>query len=214
MTIKRAGETKTIRVLIVDDHPLVRIGIAAIIKASADMVVAGQARTGEEALALHAAHKPEITLMDLRLPGMGGAKAIRAIRLVEPEARVIVLTTYEGDEDIHQALQAGARGYVIKGMSHTVLLNAIHRVHAGELYLPRTVSETLARRTPSSELSAREHEVLALLVAGRSNREIAVELGITEATVKCHVGVILTRLDVQDRTQAVVAALQRGLAHL
>ncbi len=203
-----------IRVLIVDDHPLVRIGIAAIVKASANMVVDGQARSGEEALALHSAHKPDVILMDLRLPGMGGAKTIRAIRLVEPEARVIVLTTYEGDEDIHQALQAGARGYIIKGMSHNVLLNAIHRVHMGEMYLPREVSRTLARRTPSSELSAREAEVLSLLVGGRSNREIAVALGITEATVKCHVGVILTRLNVQDRTQAVLAALQRGLAHL
>lgn len=211
---REAVKKPPIRVLIVDDHPLVRIGIAAIIKASADMVVAGQARSGEEALALHSTHKPDITLMDLRLPGMGGAKTIRAIRLIEPEARVIVLTTYEGDEDIHQALQAGARGYIIKGMSHSVLLNAVHRVHAGELYLPRAVSQTLARRTPSSELSARETEVLSLLVAGRSNREIAIELGITEATVKCHVGVILTRLNVQDRTQAVLAALQRGLAHL
>ncbi len=211
---RNSGEKHPIRVLIVDDHPLVRIGIAAIVKASAGMVVTGQARTGEEAVTLHATQKPDVTLMDLRLPGMGGAKAIRAIRLSSPEARVIALTTYEGDEDIHQALQAGARGYIIKGMSHTVLLNAIHRVHAGELYLPRAVSEALARRTPSSELSARESEVLSLLVAGRSNREIASALGIKEATVKCHVGVILTRLNVQDRTQAVIAALQRGLAHL
>lgn len=203
-----------IRVLIVDDHSLVRIGLAAIIGASQDMVIAGQARTAEEALALHAAHRPDITLMDLRLPGMSGARAIRAIRLIEPAARVIVLTTYEGDEDIHQALQAGAQGYVIKGMSHAVLLNAIHRVHAGELYLPRAISQALARRNPNSELTARESEVLALLVAGCSNREIADELGITESTVKCHVGVILTRLNVQDRTQAVIIALQRGLAHL
>jgi DNA-binding NarL/FixJ family response regulator len=211
---KEAAKKHLIRVLIVDDHSLVRIGLAAIIKASSDMVVAAQARTGEDALALHTAHKPDITLMDLRLPGMSGVAAIRAIRLVEPEARVIVLTTYEGDEDIHQALQAGAQGYVIKGMSHAVLLNAIHRVYAGELYLPRAVIQALARRTPNSELTARESEVLALLVAGCSNREIADELGITEATVKCHVGVILTRLHVQDRTQAVVTALQRGLAHL
>jgi DNA-binding NarL/FixJ family response regulator len=211
---KEAAKKQPIRVLIVDDHPLVRIGLAAIIKASTDMVVAAQARTGEEALVLHAVHKPDITLMDLRLPGMSGVRAIRSIRLVEPAARVIVLTTYEGDEDIHQALHAGAQGYVIKGMSHAVLLNAIHRVYAGELYLPRAVSQALARRTPNSELTARESEVLALLVAGYSNREIADELGITEATVKCHVGVILTRLNVQDRTQAVVTALQRGLAHL
>jgi DNA-binding NarL/FixJ family response regulator len=211
---KEVSNNHRIRVLIVDDHPLVRIGLAAIIKASSDMVVAAQANTGEEALTLHATHKPDIILMDLRLPGMSGAKAIRAIRLVEPEARIIVLTTYEGDEDIHQALQAGARGYVIKGMSHGVLLNAIHRVYAGELYLPRAVSQALARRTPNSELTAREGEVLALLVAGCSNREIANELGITEATVKCHVSVILTRLNVQDRTQAVLTALQRGLAHL
>lgn len=203
-----------IRVLIVDDHPLVRIGIAAIINASPGMEVIAQARTGEEALRFHAAQKPDVTLMDLRLPGMSGAKAIRAMRLIEPEARVIVITTYEGDEDIHQALQAGARGYITKGMSHDVLLNAIQHVYAGGLYLPRAISRVLAQRTPSSELSARENEVLLLLVAGRSNREIATKLGITEATVKSHVGVILTRLNVDDRTQAVLAALQRGLAHL
>ncbi len=211
---KEASKQHPIRVLIVDDHPLVRIGLAAMIKASSDMVVAAQARTGEEAYALHAAHKPDVTIMDLRLPGMSGVMAIRAIRLLEPAARVIVLTTYEGDEDVHQALLAGAQGYVIKGMSHAVLLKAIHRVYAGELYLPHAVSQTLARRTPNSELTAREGEVLALLVAGCSNREIAAKLGITEATVKCHVGVILTRLNVQDRTQAVLTALQRGLAHL
>jgi DNA-binding NarL/FixJ family response regulator len=177
MMTKETTKQRPIRVLIVDDHSLVRIGLAAIIGASSDMVIAGQARTAEEALALHAEHKPDITLMDLRLPGMSGAKAIRAIRLADPRARVIVLTTYEGDEDIHQALQAGAQGYVIKGMSHAVLLNAIHRVYAGEIYLPRAISQTLARRTPNSELTAREGEVLALLVAGCSNREIANELG-------------------------------------
>jgi two-component system, NarL family, response regulator len=213
MTQEKASPDR-IRVLIVDDHSLVRIGIAAIIRASPGMIVAGQARTGEEALQFHAAHRPDITLMDLRLPGMGGATTIRAMRLIEPQARVIVITTYEGDEDIHQALQAGARGYITKGMSHNVLLNAITHVHAGGLYLPRAISQALAQRTPSSDLSARESEVLSLLVAGRSNREIGTALHITEATVKAHVGAILSRLNVEDRTQAVLVALQRGLAHL
>ncbi len=202
------------KVLVVDDHPVVRTGIAAIIQTSEDMTVVAQAASGEDAVQLFTTHAPDVTLMDLRLPGLSGVDAIRTIRHTHPEARFVVLTTYEGDEDIHQALEAGARGYIIKGMPHSILLGALRRVCAGGQYLPQAVTETLAKRTPSSELSAREREVLALIVAGRSNREIASTLGITEGTVKCHVSVILMRLDVHDRTQAVVVALQRGLAHL
>lgn len=202
------------KVLIVDDHPIVRIGLAAIIQTSPDMTVVAQAGTGEDAMQMFAEHLPDVTLMDLRLPGLSGVDTIRTIRHAHPEARFVVLTTYEGDEDIHQALAAGARGYIIKGMSHSVLLGALRRVCAGGQYLPQSVSRTLATRTPSSALSAREREVLSLIAVGKSNRDIALTLGITEGTVKCHVSVILMRLNVHDRTQAVVAALQRGLVHL
>ena len=206
--------SERIRVLVVDDHPLMRVGIAAIIDARADMTVVAQAGSGEEAVRLHDLHKPDLTLMDLRLPGGSGVEAIRNIRTKSPTARFVVLTTYEGDEDIHQALQAGARGYLIKGMPHEALIEALRKVHAGGRYLPSPVTRALASRTPAGELSAREREVLSFLVKGSSNREIAVQLGIKEATVKSHVSVILMRLDVSDRTQAVVKALQRGLAHL
>ncbi len=202
------------KVLVVDDHPIVRAGIAAIIQTSADMMVVGQAASGEDAVQTFATHLPDVTLMDLRLPGLSGVDAIRTIRHTHPEARFVVLTTYEGDEDIYQALAAGAKGYIIKGMPHTVLLGALRRVCAGGQYLPQSVTRALAGRTPSSELSAREREVLSLIVGGKSNREIASALGITEGTVKCHVSVILMRLNVHDRTQAVLVALQRGLAHL
>ena len=163
---------------------------------------------------LYAEHRPDLVLMDLRLPTMSGVEAIRQIRVRAPEARFVVLTTYEGDEDIFQALEAGARGYLIKGMPHEALIDALRKVHAGGRFLPPPVTRALATRHPECELSPREREVLQLLVAGRSNREIAADLGIKEATVKTHVSVILLRLDVTDRTQAVVAALRRGLVHL
>jgi len=191
-----------------------RLGVAAIINAQADMRVCAQAATGEEAVRLFRKCRPDVTLMDLRLPGMSGLDALRAIRQEDPRARCIVLTTYEGDEDIHQALAAGALGYVIKGMSHDTLVDALRRVLAGSRFLPPPVVRSLADRTPNAELSPREREVLSLMVHGKSNKEIATALGITEATVKCHVSVILARLEVNDRTQAVVAALQRGLEHL
>jgi len=178
------------------------------------MLVVAQAGTGQEATELFWQHKPHVTLMDLRLPGMGGVEAIRTIRSRDPHARFVVLTTYEGDEDIHQALAAGAQGYLLKGMSHEALLDAVRKVHAGMRFLPPPVAQSLAARTPNSDLSGREREVLTLLVRGRSNKEIAGLLGITEATVKCHVSVILSRLGVVDRTQAVVTALQRGIVHI
>jgi len=201
--------------MIVDDHPLMRVGIAAIINARADMTVVAQAGTGEQAVALFHRHKPDITLMDLRLPGeMGGVEAIAAIRAKFPRARFIVVTTYDGDEDIHRALEAGAQGYVIKGMPYQTLVDALQKVHSGGRFLPPPVARALAQRLPDSDLSSRELEVLHLLVSGNSNKDIAHLLGITEATVKSHVSTILMRLDVEDRTQAVVAALQRGLVHL
>jgi two-component system, NarL family, response regulator len=203
-----------IRILIVDDHPIMRIGITALISSSREMETVAQAGSGEEALKLHALHHPDITLMDLRLPGISGAETIRRIRSESPEARFIVLTTYEGDEDIYQAMEAGASGYLVKGMPHEMLVNAVKRVHEGGRYLPPPVSQTLTSRTRDSNLSNRERQVLGLLANGKSNREIAGILSITEATVKCHVSVILMRLNASDRTQAVVTGLQRGLIHI
>jgi two-component system, NarL family, response regulator len=203
------------KVMVIDDHPLMRVGIAAIINARTDMIVIAQGATGEEAVSLFQRHKPDVTLMDLRLPGeMGGVETIAAIRSKFSRARFIVVTTYEGDEDIHRALEAGAQGYVIKGMPYQTLVDALHRVHGGGRFLPPPVARALASRMPHSDLSSRELEVLHLLVGGNSNRDIANLLGITEATVKSHVSTILMRLDVEDRTQAVVTALQRGLVHL
>jgi DNA-binding NarL/FixJ family response regulator len=203
-----------IKIMIVDDHPLMRVGVASIINARSDMAVVAQTGTGEESVTLFAHHQPDVTLMDLRLPQMSGVDAILAIRSRFPQSKFVVLTTYEGDEDIHRALEAGAKGYIIKGMPYQTLVEALLRVHTGGRFLPPPVARALASRMPDSELSSREKEVLRHLVAGMSNKEIAGLLGITEATVKCHVSTILMRLDVSDRTQAVVTALQRGLIHL
>jgi DNA-binding NarL/FixJ family response regulator len=203
-----------IKVMVVDDHPLMRVGVASIVNARPDMTVVAQTGTGEEAVSLFTKHKPDVTLMDLRLPGMSGVDAILSIRSFHQRARFVVLTTYEGDADIHRALEAGAQGYVIKGMPYQTLVDALQKVHAGGRFLPPPVARALASRMPDSDLSAREQEVLRLLVRGNSNKDIASVLGITEATVKCHVSAIFLRLNVSDRTQAVVTALQRGLVHL
>lgn len=207
-------DIEKIKVMVVDDHPFMRIGVSSIVNACSDMTVVAQTGTGEEAVMLFLKHKPDVTLMDLKLPAMSGVDAIRKIRSGHAGARFVVLTTYEGDADIHRALEAGAQGYVIKGMPYQTLVDAVHRVHKGGRFLPPPVARTLASRMPDSDLSAREQEVLSLLASGKSNREIASHLGITEATVKSHVSAILVRLGVNDRTEAVVTALQRGLVHL
>ncbi len=209
-----AAQAPAIRLMVVDDHPIVRIGLAALIGTLPGMETVAQAGGGREAIELHRLHKPDVTLMDLRLPDLSGVEVIRTLCASAPASRFIVLTTYEGDEDIHQALQAGARGYIIKGLPHHLLADAIRRVHAGGRYLPQVVKKTLAKRTPNSDLSEREREILAKIAQGKSNREIAAELKLAEITVKCRVSAILERLDVNDRTEAVVAALQRGLLHL
>jgi DNA-binding NarL/FixJ family response regulator len=202
------------RILIVDDHPIMRFGIAAIVNAQPDMIVVGQAGSRAEAVAAYRETQPDLVLMDLRLPDGSGVDAIRSIRGMAPSARIVVLTTYEGDEDIHQALSAGATGYLIKGMSHDALIKALHRVLAGQRFLPAMVTEALSSRTPGTHLSHRELEVQHHIFAGKSNREIADDLHIKEVTVKSHVSVILMRLNVSDRTQAVVEGLKRGLIHL
>jgi DNA-binding NarL/FixJ family response regulator len=200
-----------IRVLIVDDHPVVCRGLAAIIQTEPTMSVVGQAFNGAQAVKMFQAGQPNVTLMDLRMPVMTGVEAIRAIRETCPSAAFIVLTTYHGDEDIHSALKAGAQSYLLKGMSDTELLGAIRNVNAGLRYLPQSILDSLATRPPKSELTVRELQILKLIVKGMSNRQIADSLGITEPTVKWHVNILLSRLNVSDRTQAAVAALQRGI---
>ena len=213
MVVSKRDSTP-INMMIVDDHPIMRVGIEAILNAQPDFRVVAQAGTSAEAIRLFAAHSPDLTLMDLRLPDRSGVDTIREIRKTSPHAKIIVLTTYEGDEDIHQALAAGALGYLIKGMPHETLIKALYRVHGGSRFLPNVVIQTLSSRVPGMHLSQREQEVLELLFAGKSNREIAKLLAIKEATVKSHVSVILLRLNVTDRTQAVVEGLKRGLVHL
>jgi len=200
-----------IKVLVVDDHPVVRLGIATIIDSQPDMTVVADTGSGEEAITLFEKHLPDLTVMDLRLEKMSGATCIRKIRSDFPAARFIVLTTYRGEDDIYQALDAGASGYLIKGMPRQVLLDAMRRVHRGERFLPPQISQVLASRSPKAELSVREREVLSLLAAGKCNKEIATALNIAEITVKCHLSSIFARLNVTDRTQAVIAAVQRGL---
>jgi two-component system NarL family response regulator len=203
-----------IRIMVTDDHPVVREGFGAMIETEPDMTVVAQARSGEEALELFRRERPDVTLMDLRMPGMNGVDAIRAIRREFPNSRFIVLTTYDGDEDIYRALEAGAQAYLLKDMFCDEILAAIRAVHAGQRRIPAAVGTRLAERMAGLDLSEREHQVLELVATGRSNKEIATELHITEATVKGHLTNILGKLGVTDRTQAVIAALRRGIVHL
>ena len=207
-------EKSVIRVLVIDDHPIVRLGISAMVNSQPEMTVVGQAATGQDAIRIFHESQPDIVLVDLRLPDMSGVEVIRTLCRSDPGAKFIVLTTYDGDEDIFQALQAGAAWYLIKGMSHEVLLKGLRQVYKGKQYVPTEVSQKLSARNPRSVLSDRERQVLQLIAQGSSNKTIASLLGITEGTVKCHVGVILEQLNVTDRTQAVLAALRRGLVHL
>lgn len=206
--------TTSIRILLADDHPIVRDGLAAVIEDQPDMTVVAQAATGDVAAALALQLRPDVVLMDLRMPGMGGVDAIRALRAQWPQARVVVLTTYDGDEDIYRALQAGARAYLLKDTPRADLLDAIRAVHQGETRIALEVAAKLAERVAGQELTARELDVLRLLVLGRSNREIAAALHVGEGTVKFHVNNILGKLGVQDRTQAATEALRRGIVHL
>ena len=203
-----------IRVMIADDHPIVCLGLATMIDSQPDMTVVAQASNGREAVEMFTQHTPDVTLIDLRMPEMSGVDAIKAIRARHPGAVFIVLTTYQGDEDIHKAMAAGAQGYLLKGMPHDDLLEAIRRVKGGSQYLPPSVRSSLANRLPSSELSPRELQILELIVKGLSNKQIADRLGITEGTVKWHVNAILGRMNVSDRTQAAVAALNSGIVQL
>ena len=210
----KASDAGAIRVLIADDHPVVCLGLLGIINGQPDMTVVAQARTGTQAVALARKHSPDVILMDLRMPEMSGVEAIRAIQVERPESAVIVLTTYQGDEDIRKAISAGAQAYLVKGMSHLKLLDAIRSVRAGHQYFPRSIRNSVPAKLNRSALSPRELDILRLIVKGLNNQEIADALSITRGTVKWHVNIILRRLDVNDRTQAVVVAAQRGIVEI
>lgn len=203
-----------LRIMLVDDHYLVRVGLASIIALEPDMMVCAEASTGEQAIQLFRVHQPDVTLMDLRLSGVNGAEATHAIHAEFPDARVIVISTYIGDEEIYNALQAGAMAYLTKTVQREELIQAIRKAAAGQRHIPPEVAARLADRVGKSQLSARELDVLRLLVSGKRNRTIADELDITEGTVKLHVSSILGKLGVADRTEAVTVALQRGIVQL
>jgi DNA-binding NarL/FixJ family response regulator len=206
--------TNTIRIMVIDDQAVVRQGFVALINTVPDMEVIAEGINGQQAIDLYNQHTPDVTLIDLRMPVVGGVEAITAIRNNFADARLIVLTTYDGDEDIYRSLQAGARGYLLKDVFFEELETAIRTVHAGSRHIPAAIAMRLAERMASSDLTSREMEVLELIVRGQSNKEIGASLTISEATVKSHINNILSKLGVTDRTQAVTTALQRGLVHL
>ena len=203
-----------IRILIAEDHLIARAGVGAIVNAQPDMTVVAEATNGQQAVALHREHRPDVTLMDMRMPIMTGFEAVAAIRADSPNARIVALSTFGGDEDIRRALLAGVQSYLTKDVLHDELIEAIRAVHAGQRYLPGPVAAALAAQLPRPDLSARELDVLRLIVQGLSNKQIAYTLGIAEHTVKNHVKNILSKLGVDDRTQAATAAIQRGIIHL
>jgi DNA-binding NarL/FixJ family response regulator len=207
-------DVRKIRVLCVDDHPIVRDGIAAIINLQPDMTLAGDAGTGSEALERFSELRPDVALVDLQLPDMSGFDLITKIKDKSPNARVVVLSSHEGDVDIQRALEAGAQGYVVKGLVREELLETIRSVHAGKRRLPAAVAQKLTEHMADEPISPRELEVLSLMAAGKRNKEIADELSIAEDTVKMHVRNILSKLQVNDRTEAVTIALRRGIIHL
>ena len=203
-----------IRILTVDDHPLMREGITAMIESQADMLLVAEAANGAEALQRFREHQPDVTLMDIRLPGMSGIDTMIAIRSEFPEARILMLTTFEGDVEIQRALEAGARGYMLKSMSPRELLAGIREVHAGRKRIPPEVAAQLAEHLGEEALTTRELEVLQEVAGGNRNRDIAGRLFITEETVKVHVKHIMEKLGAKDRTEAVAIALRRGIIQL
>ncbi len=208
------ASTAPIRILIVDDHPIVRNGLVLMVKYESGMETVAEASSGAEAIEQFCQHQPDVTLMDLRLGDMNGVDAISSIRQDFPQARIIILTTYDTDEDIYRGLQIGARGYILKDAPLDELLNAIRTIHAGRQYIPPEVGAKLAERLNRPQLSERERDVLQLMAQGKSNQAIADDLYISENTVKYHVNNILSKLEVSDRTQAVLMALKRGIANL
>jgi two-component system, NarL family, response regulator len=203
-----------IRIMVVDDHPLLRLGLKTVIGTEPDMEVVAEAADGVEAVAQYSAHRPDVVLMDLRMPRMDGAAAIEAIHKGDRDARIVALTTYDGDADIHRALTAGAVGYLIKDMIGTEVSAAIRSAAAGRRVIPPAVAGRLAEFTPRLDLTTREVEVLRFAAKGLRNKDIARVIGRTEATVKVHLKNIMAKLDVEDRTEAVTLAYQRGIIHL
>jgi two-component system NarL family response regulator len=207
-------EAQKITVLIADDHPIFRVGLRNLIDQQPDMRVVGEAADGPQAVRAIAEHHPDVTLLDLRMPGMDGPQVIAAVLAHDPGARIIILTTYDGDEDIYRAVEAGARGYLLKDTFPEGMLDAIRDVHGGGHLFPAAVAAKLVGHTPGAGLSTREHAVLELLARGLSNKEIQAALSIPEGTLKNHLKRVFDKLDVTDRTQAVLVAIKRGLVHL
>jgi DNA-binding NarL/FixJ family response regulator len=215
-----AGDARTsnsdgrISVLVADDHPVVRTGLAAVLVQQADLELVAEAENGERAVALYRTHRPDVCLMDLRMPVMDGVQAIQTITGEFPGARILALTTYEGDADIRRALEAGARGYLLKDMLLTDVIGAVRAVHRGERVIPNAVAARLGEFPERSDLTGRELEVLQLVARGLSNKDVARVIGRTDETVKIHLKNVFAKLSVADRTEAVTVALTRGLIHL
>jgi DNA-binding NarL/FixJ family response regulator len=203
-----------ITILCVDDHPLVRKGIAAILATEPDLQLVAEAGSGQEAVDAFRASRPEVTLMDLRLPGMDGIEAAKQIRQIDPEAKILALTSYDGDQEIYRALEAGVRGYLLKEMVHTEIVRAIRVVHSGKRLMPPEVAERLSEHFPQVALTPREIEVLQHVAKGYGNKEIGVRLGTAAGTVKMHLQNILSKLGASDRTHAVTLAIRRGIIYI
>jgi DNA-binding NarL/FixJ family response regulator len=203
-----------ITILCVDDHPLVRKGIAAILANEPDIKLVAEAGSGQEAVEAFRAHRPEVTLMDLRLPGVDGIEATKQIRQIDPEAKILALTSYDGDQEIYRALEAGVRGYLLKEMVHTEIVRAIRVVHSGKRLMPPEVAERLSEHFPQVALTPREIEVLQHVAKGYGNKEIGIRLGTAAGTVKMHLQNILSKLGASDRTHAVTLAIRRGIIYI
>src|SRR5215470_2008904 len=213
-TAVRPKKKQPIRILIADDHSVVREGLVSLVKRKSDMTVVAEASNGREAVDLWKENRPDVALIDLRMPELDGVGAIKEIRELDPNAHIVVLTTFDGDEDIYRAIKAGAKGYLLKDVAREALMECIRKVHAGETCIPPSLAAKLAERVSGEALSAREIEVLQRIATGKSNKEIGAELFISEGTVKTHVKSIFSKLDVMSRTEAVATATRRGLIQL
>jgi two-component system NarL family response regulator len=214
MAVKTLKKQDKIRVMLVDDHPAFRTGMAALIENEPDLKVVAEAGDGQEAIRIYREKEPDVVLMDLRLPGMGGAEATLSIRKEFPDARVIVLTTFDTDEDIYRAIQSGAKSYLLKDTPNVELAKTIRAVFDGQQILPPKVANRLANRLQRADLSEIEMEVLQLLIKGRSNKEMATSLSVTEDTVKARLKTLFSKLKVHDRTEAAITAIRHGIVHI